>query len=169
MRGLQHTRMFNRRNPNLRIRRQRLREMMHHQIGRFRRARSPNNIQRPTPQKPRQLLPRIRQRLLRPRPQPMRARRIPHQPLTRLHPSLPRDRAQRRRGIVVEINHADGQDTHRPLAFEFFVACLTRWFQKPSRHRWHQKTKHSCSSASISRRVCRWIVFTAPRIFGREK
>ena len=111
----------------------------------------------------------LRQRLIRPRPQPMRARRIPHQPSARIHPRLTRGVTQRRCGIVVEVNHADGQDTHRLLAFEPFVACLARWFQKPSRHPWHLKTKHCCSSARISPRVCRWIAFTAHRIFGHVK
>lgn len=97
--------MLDRRDPHLTIRRQFLRDVMQHEIVRFRGPGRPHDVQRIATEDRRQLLPRLRQSPISSAAEPMRTGRIPDELRRRLHPRVPRGHAQRRGGIMIEVVH----------------------------------------------------------------
>lgn len=103
---LQHARVFNGRNPDLGVAGPTARDVVKHSVVRFRGARRENNFRGVTTQRSGNLLARFVQCRIRARAETVRAGRISDKIFASIQPGLPRFRQQRRRGIVIEINHA---------------------------------------------------------------
>ena len=78
---------------------------MQHSVVRLGRPTRPHDLRSIAPQPGRKLLPRLRQRGLRPRPQPVRAGGIPHIALHRIQPRRARGMGERVRGVMIEVEH----------------------------------------------------------------
>ena len=100
----QHTRMLRCRDPDLGSVAERLSEVMQHGVVRFRRSRSPHDLERTAAEEGREPFSGGIKRPLRARSDAVRARRIPNELLGRIQPSLPGNRKQRSRRVVVEIH-----------------------------------------------------------------
>lgn len=103
--GCRHTGMFDGGEPDFGIGRNRARGVVKDSVGRFGRARGEDEVERVAAENSSEPFPGFAQGGVRPCAYAMGARRIADEPLRGIQPRLPGGGMERRRGVVVKVEH----------------------------------------------------------------